>query len=33
MAVGCEVFVTNDKDISAPRGIEIMQLSQLELDP
>jgi predicted nucleic acid-binding protein len=33
MAAGCEVFVTNDKDIPPPRGIEIMRLSQLEPNP
>ena len=35
MAAGCEVFVTNDRNISAPGGIEIVQLSTIgsSLDP
>jgi len=33
MAVGCEIFVTNDKGISTPKGLEIVQLSRLESGP
>ena len=33
MAAGCEIFVTNGKTISAPKEIEIVQLSAIGSNP